>query len=120
MSTLKHIHKLKKHKYPTGNAVYFCTLPECNFKGEVELQLGKQTICNICGAPFIINKYTLRLNEPHCPNCGRVEVKDEHGNKRYIRKVGSKVLTSIAQDTSKDLRARLDSVVASISGEDDI
>jgi len=115
----KHIHKLTKHKYPTGNAVYFCTL-DCPYKIEVPFALGKQTICNICGEPFTINKYTLRLNEPHCVNCGRVEVKDENGNKRYIRKVGSKILSSIAQDTATDLRKRLDSTVEAIASEDDI
>lgn len=119
MSDKKHIHKLKKHKYDTGNAVYFCVL-DCNFKIEVPFAEGKETICWICGEPFTINRYTLRLKEPHCSNCGRVEVKDENGNKRYVRKIASKVLSSIAQDTASDLRKRLDNTVASASNEDDI
>jgi hypothetical protein len=120
MSVGKHVHKLRKYTYPKGGSVYFCTLPDCQFKIEVPFALGKETICNICEQPFLINKRTLSLKEPHCSNCGRIQVLDENGKKRYVRKVSNKVLGSIARETVTDLKSRLAGVVASASTDEDI
>lgn len=118
MKAKEHIHKLTKHKYDTGVEVYFCTL-NCPFKIEVPFALGKVTICNICGEPFSLSKRDLRLKEPHCHNCGRKEVKDGDGKKRYVRKIASRVLTSIAIDTTNSLSERLQAATR-IDSEDDI
>ena len=64
----KHIHKLRRHKYKTGNIIYFCVL-DCSFKVAPALAIGKTTICWICGQPFSMNEYTIRLAKPHCTNC---------------------------------------------------
>lgn len=114
-----HLHRLRKHKYSTGTSVYFCTLPDCHYKIEVPLALGKRTMCNICGIEFIMNEYTLRLIKPHCADCGKVRVKDAEGRNRYVKKVTSRVLANVATDTSQDLRSRLDSTTNAIL-EDDI
>ncbi len=111
MAIQKHIHKLRKHKYKTGIAVYFCTLPDCNYKIEVPFSLGKESICNICGEPFIMNEYTLRLITPHCQNCGRREVKDSDGKRRYVRRVNTKILATIAQDEVEGLKERLAKII---------
>lgn len=116
----KHIHKLKKHRYKTGIAVFFCTLPDCNYKIEAPLSLGKESICNICSEPFIMNEYTLKLIKPHCMNCGRREVKDANGKKHYIRRVGTTVLSSIAADETNSLKDRLSKVSPAVQVEDDI
>lgn len=113
-----HIHKFTKHKYPTGVDVYFCTL-NCNFKIEVPFALGKEVLCNICNEPFTMSKRDLSLKEPHCRNCGRKEVKDADGRKRYVRKVSSRVLTSIAVDTTHNLHERLRTITSN-ANEDDI
>lgn len=118
-----HTHKLKKHKYKTGVAVYFCTLPDCHFKIDVALSLGKRTICNICNEEFIINEYTTRLTRPHCTGCGKVKVKGEDGKDHYISKISNRQITAgIAIDRAQSLKDRLGSVVslASSSIEDDI
>lgn len=112
-----HVHKLKRHKYPSGNAVYFCTLPDCHFKIDVPLALGKRTLCNICDREFFMNEYTIKLAKPHCVDCGRVKVKDEEGKDRYVKKINNDVFTGIALESNKDLRERLD---AATSIEDDI
>lgn len=114
-----HLHKLKKHKYPSGNAVFFCTLPDCHYKIDVPLALGKRAACNICGDEFIMNEYTIKLVKPHCPNCGKVKVKDAEGKSRYVKKVTNKILVGVAADSNQDLRSRLDSV-AGLDVENDI
>ena len=64
-----HVHKLKRVKYKSGNAIFFCTLPDCNFKTNIALALGKRSICWRCGEQFIMSEYSLRLAKPHCPAC---------------------------------------------------
>lgn len=118
MPKQSHVHKLKKHKYATGNAVFFCTLADCHYKVEVPFALGKRSICNICGKEFVISENTLKLARPHCNECGKVRVKDADGNNRYVKKVANKILTGIAQNTNKDLRSRLEAVIATELDED--
>jgi len=65
----KHVHKLKRLKYKSGNTIYFCALPDCNYKIAIPLALGKRCICWRCGNEFLINEYSLRLAKPHCDNC---------------------------------------------------
>lgn len=64
----QHIHKLKRHSYKSGTAVYFCVL-DCKFKVSTSLALGKRTLCWRCGESFIMDEYTIRLAKPHCPSC---------------------------------------------------
>lgn len=110
-----HVHKLKKHKYASGNAMFFCTLPDCHYKVEVPLSLGKRTLCNICSKEFIINEYTLKLVKPHCANCGKVKTKDG----RFIKKISNQIFTGIAESANQDLRSRLEAVAGN-EMEDDI
>ena len=118
--TPSHIHRLKKHKYPrTGNTVYFCTLPDCHYKIDSALALGKRSECNICGNEFIMSEYTIKLVRPHCVDCGKVKVKDAEGKPRYVKKVINQILTAVATDVNNDLRSRLNSV-ASVDLEDDV
>src|SRR6266849_9861751 len=65
----KHIHKLKRLKYKSGNVIFFCSLPDCSFKTNISLALGKRSICWRCGNSFIISEYSLRLAKPHCDAC---------------------------------------------------
>lgn len=114
-----HIHKLRKHKYPTGNAVFFCIMPDCHYKLDVALALGKRSLCNHCDAEFLMTEYTVKLNRPHCPNCGKIKVKDAEGNNRYVKKVANNILTDVAVENTQDLRSRLDNISSS-TVEDDI
>lgn len=115
---MNHIHRLKKHKYPTGNTVFFCTL-DCNFKIDSALALGKRALCNICGAEFIMTEYSIKLVKPHCNDCGKIKIKDADGNNRYVKKVTNKVLAGIATESSQELRSRLDNA-AGLDVEEDI
>lgn len=67
--TEKHTHKLKRLKYKSGNSIFFCALPDCSFKINTSLALGKRSICWRCGEPFIMTEYCLRLVKPHCEGC---------------------------------------------------
>jgi hypothetical protein len=123
MTILKHVHRLKKHKYPSGTSVFFCTLPDCTFKVEVPFSIGKTTACNICGEAFLMNDYSIKLNKPHCPNCGRREVKDPNGKKHYIRQVNKiQVLASIANDETVSLKDRLAkaTIIQMTSGDNEL
>ena len=120
MRKVNHVHKLKRHIYPkTGNAIYFCTLPDCHHKIDVALALGKTTICNHCGDEFTITESTLKLKFPHCSNCGKVRVKNEDGTYRLAKKVQNHILDSVPLASANELRSRLDSLT-SVANEDDI
>lgn len=67
----KHTHKFKRLKYKSGNVIFFCSLPDCTFKTNIALALGKRSICWRCSQPFIMNEYSLRLAKPHCDSCHR-------------------------------------------------
>lgn len=70
MSTkTKHIHKLKRHTFESGNKMFFCILPDCSYKVKPALSLGKRSICNRCGNEFLMNEYSIRLAKPHCSDC---------------------------------------------------
>ncbi len=116
----KHIHKLKKRKYTNGNHVFFCTLPDCYFKVECAMALGKESICNQCGEPFIMNEYSLKCMKPHCLNCGKIKIKGEDGKKHFINKrsASKEVLQAVAADTTNDLKNRLSGLVKDMSTED--
>ncbi len=69
MTKSTHIHKFKRLKYKTGNIIFFCSLPDCTYKTNIALVLGKRSICWRCGEPFLMSEYSLRLAKPHCENC---------------------------------------------------
>src|SRR5690348_7915099 len=72
-----HAHRLKLHTYKkSGYKIYFCTLPDCNYKVKRELVLGKRAICWRCNKEFIMNENSIRLVRPHCDDCkGTKEIK---------------------------------------------
>lgn len=108
MRAAKHVHRLKKYKYPkTGNSIFFCTLPDCHFKIDAPLALGKRSVCNICGDEFFMNEYHLKLIKPHCDKCGRVKVVDADGATRFVKKAANQVLSNVAVEAASDLRSRL-------------
>ena len=116
--TQKHTHKLKRHRYKTGNTVYFCTLPDCHWKLECHLCLGKKAICNLCGEEFIMTEYTIKLARPHCDNCSKIKVNSPDGKKRYVRKDSTPVMAALANENAEDLRSRLNDALTSSSEED--
>jgi hypothetical protein len=69
MAKPNHVHKLKRLRYKSGNEIFFCALPDCSFKTNTSLVLGKRSICWRCGNEFIMNEYSLRLAKPHCDDC---------------------------------------------------
>lgn len=116
----KHVHKLKKHTYKTGQEIFHCILPDCTFKMETALCEGKEAICNLCGDVFVLNVSHLRRKLPHCYKCGRVRVKTTDGKTHYVNKatIGHEVVREMAADTTSDLRARLDSLIHPEPDED--
>lgn len=115
----KHVHKLKRHTYQkTGNSIFFCTLPDCHYKIEVALALGKNSICNICGDEFIIGERTLSLVRPHCEGCGKTRIRKENGKIGYAKKVSNRVLGQVAVGSANELRERLNNATAIVSEDD--
>ncbi len=116
----KHIHKFKRHTYPTGGKIFFCTLPDCQFKIETALAVGKEVLCNVCSNPFILTVAHLDKKLPHCPSCGKMRVKID-GKVKYVNKIGlsQELLQEMAQDTTKSLRDRLDALTNPDTIEDE-
>lgn len=116
----KHIHKLKRHRYPSGNTVFFCVL-DCSFKVDTALSVGKKNICWRCGNEFIMDEYSLRLAKPHCSACHQPKNKKEVSEDASIRIIvdDSKeevtilpsVETSEANDSLQSLRDRLNKAI---------
>jgi len=82
MQKEQHVHKLKRIKYKSGNSIFFCVLPDCSFKINNVLVLGKRSLCWRCGESFIMDEYSLRLSKPHCPGChhSKNDVKENSKN----------------------------------------
>jgi hypothetical protein len=116
--TAKHTHKLKRYKYSTGNAVYFCTLADCHFKIECPMALGDKSICNLCNEEFIMTEYTIKLAKPHCDNCSKIKVSGADGKKRYIRRDSLPVMASLASESVDELRSRLDNAITPNTDDD--
>ncbi len=100
----QHVHKLKRLKYKSGNTIFFCALPECNFKINPSLALGKRSICWRCGKEFILTEYCLRLAKPHCEKCHRPKnVVDLDGIINFGEAIGTPEL-SLAERLSQTIR----------------
>jgi len=103
----KHLHKLREHVHKSGTRMYFCTLPSCYFKIEADLALGKESLCNVCGEPFILNIRQIKNKEPHCPDCGWRWMKDENGKRVRIQVQKGKLNAELAQEDLESLNNRL-------------
>lgn len=114
----KHTHKLKKHKYKTGAEIFFCTLPDCHFKIEAALALGKLSICNLCGNEFIMGERDTKRVRPHCSKCSKIKVRGADGKNHFVRKISIPILDDVAESTVDSLRARLDNAAELVSEED--
>jgi len=123
---LKHIHKLKKHTYAKSKSkVYFCTLPDCNYKADVGLVVGKTVLCNVCNEPFTINESHLKLLRPHCNNCGKKKVKGIDGKAHYVNKrlPDERILEIMATESTNNLRSRMSIITSHATNtvtEDDL
>lgn len=121
----KHVHKLRRHTYKTGNAVYFCAL-DCKFKIITSLALGKRTICWRCGEEFVMNEYSIRLAKPHCEKChkpksNRDEDRDIITLQVPVLPTKEDVMEAIrTQSSARDLRSRLMGVMhGNLAGQPD-
>jgi hypothetical protein len=104
----RHVHKFRRHRYQSGNEIYFCVL-DCAFKVAPALAIGKKTVCHRCGEIFEMNEYSIRLAKPHCENC--------HKPKSGIKIVmPSKVIKEstfpLPRDSANELRDRLSAAMA--------
>lgn len=100
----KHIHKIKLHKYKSGNMTYFC-VDDCNYKVTPALALGKIVLCWRCGEKFKMNEYSLRLVKPHCENCHK---------SKHLSNEAAKVMNSDINGTRIDWDEKSEEVKESI------
>lgn len=67
----KHTHKYAKVDLSFGK-VWRCLLPECNHympQHMEELVNGRHSVCNSCGARFILNPLNMQDDTPECDEC---------------------------------------------------
>jgi len=108
MTRQRHVHRFKRHTYKSGNAVFFCTLPDCAFKVDTKLALGKSCICNRCGNEFRIDEISIRLAKPHCKLCTKAKVNGVQAETH---------IPEVVNETVDSLRERLVSVVTAEDSE---
>jgi len=68
MPALKHVHTFERIKGKPDQ--YRCVHPDCSHINSKELMLGKRAKC-ICGQEFYLDRYQLKLKNPHCNDCSR-------------------------------------------------
>lgn len=114
-----HTHTLKRTTYASsGTKIYFC-IDDCSYKIEVAFALGKIVNCPICGNDFKMNEYSIKLAKPHCNSCGKMQIKDADGKRRFIAKGRpQQAIADIAKNSISDLTARLGRVVAMAKDEE--
>lgn len=114
-----HIHKFKRHTYKsTGATVYFCALPDCNFKIGTQFALGKMCICWRCGNPFQMTAYSIRAAQPHCPACH-----NKKADRRVLptrRELDPTVAQNLAESSIDRLQSQLSSLVPSESDDEEL
>lgn len=106
-ATEKHICKFKRIVYKSGNAVFFCTLPDCNKKINPALALGKRSICWRCGEPFILTEYSLRLAKPHCDACHKpkkIETIQYEDNISYTHPIEEPPILTLAERLQQTIK----------------
>jgi hypothetical protein len=111
----KHIHKVKRQKFKSGNEMYFCTLPDCYFKVNPALYLGKESICWRCGNTFIMNEYSLRLAKPHCEKCHQPKDKNSLNPSTDIAQTMDRLQATGTEAVS--LSDRLNNVLKNATGD---
>lgn len=113
-----HNHKLKRTTYASGTKVYFC-IDDCSYKIEVAFALGKVVICNICEEPFSMNEYSIKLAKPHCNACGKMQVRDSEGKRKFVSKARPiQALADLGKTATESLKSRMGKVVAMARDEE--
>lgn len=116
----KHIHKLRKHVHKSGNAVLFCAMPDCHYKINPALALGKRSICWRCGEEFIMNEYSLRLTKPHCEKCHKPK-KNKNESQVEIQFIPPVMQTMIEHDSlSERLRRAINAPKTTVEKHDEV
>jgi hypothetical protein len=74
--------KLTEQNKDSGFVNYYkCADPDCSHYQKDFLVLGKRSICNRCGAEFLLpNALRMLVNKPHCKACTRVKGNQVHIN----------------------------------------
>lgn len=113
-NVIKHLHKLKRHYYSNGTAVYFCTL-DCDYKISPPLAIGKHTQCWRCGKEFAMNQYSITLAKPHCEECHVYKNSQLEENKRKRKRRATdplpEISNSIAEEVTSNLKDKLAAVL---------
>lgn len=74
--------------------------------------IGKESICNRCGAVFLLNMYSITLVKPHCDDCtikrgNHFEARIKVNVSELTTPISAVVSNSIAVDSVAELEQRL-------------
>ncbi len=78
MPSKNHVHRYAKRELSTYK-VFACTLSDCSHyqPRHMESMLeGRRSLCTSCGEEFILNRDSMKEDEPRCDDC-RFESKTE-------------------------------------------
>ncbi len=71
MASKCRVHKYHRRKF-SSTKVWACALPDCSHfmpKHLEDLIEGKRSICHSCGEEFILDKNSLKDDNPNCDDC---------------------------------------------------
>jgi hypothetical protein len=122
MTKEKHIHKLRRYKFKSGNVIYHCTLPDCSYKSAPALAIGKRSICNRCGEQFILTDYSVRLAKPHCENCHKSKNNNSHSGTEYKEMTAKQAIEIVEEEEmiESSLAERLAAIVGKPVEEEEL
>jgi hypothetical protein len=87
MPSIKHTHQYQRH--PLRKGYFRCAHPQCTHYYEQRLLVGKESVCNGCGAKFILTYDDLLRANPLGPCCSMAkEAVAERKRKQILTDLG--------------------------------
>lgn len=113
MPALKHIHtyiRWKKRGNPPS-MWWRCADPKCTHIIQQDIIVGKESLCNTCGLPFILDWKSFTRAKPECLNCqDTVEGREYRANKELTQALMGGLIKADEEEKMEELTG--------ITGED--
>lgn len=92
-----HLHTYERSA--RSKRIYRCIHPECTHYHDIEFIVGKKSLCNKCGEPFILERHQLygktAVKNPTCLNCANSKKAQAH---RKLRDLVAETLVELGEE----------------------